>query len=76
MIARFMSFINRVLQSGIRAISTVGRSLDRTGRVLGLLLSALSAEAILLLYSLNSKIFTRLALISLYKIVSVDSGLE
>ena len=32
------SFINRVLQSGIRAISTVGRSLDRTGRVLGLLL--------------------------------------
>jgi len=33
------SFINRVLQSGIRAVSTVGRSLDRTGRVLGLLLS-------------------------------------
>ena len=32
-------FINRVLQSGIRAVSTVGRSLDRTGRVLGLLLS-------------------------------------
>ena len=39
MIARFMSFINRVLQSGIRAVSTVGRSLDRTGRVLGLILS-------------------------------------
>ena len=39
MIARFMSFLNRVLQSGIRAISTVGRSLHRTGRVLGLLLS-------------------------------------
>ena len=33
------SFINRVLQSGIRAVSTVGRSLDRTGRVLELLLS-------------------------------------
>ena len=33
------SFINRVLQSGIRAVSTVGRSLNRTGRVLGLLLS-------------------------------------
>ena len=33
------SFINRVLQSGIKAISTIGRSLDRTGRVLGLLLS-------------------------------------
>ena len=32
-------FINRVLQSGIRAVSTVGRSLDITGRVLGLLLS-------------------------------------
>ena len=31
------SFINRVLQSGIRAILTIGRSLDRTGRVLGLL---------------------------------------
>ena len=31
-------FINRVLQSGIKAISTVGRSLDRTGWVLGLLL--------------------------------------
>ena len=30
-------FINRVLQSGIRAVSTVGRSLGRTGRVLGLL---------------------------------------
>ena len=32
-------FINRVLQSGIRAVSTVGWSLDRTGRVVGLLLS-------------------------------------
>ena len=32
-------FINRVLQSGIRAVSTIGWSLDRTGRVLGLLLS-------------------------------------
>ena len=39
-------------------------------------LSALSAETILLLYSLNSKILTRLALISLYIIVSVDSGLK
>ena len=33
------SFINRVLQSGIKAISTVRRSLDRAGRVLGLFLS-------------------------------------
>ena len=33
------SFVNRVLQSGIRAVSTVGWSLDRTGWVLGLLLS-------------------------------------
>ena len=39
-------------------------------------LSALSAETILLLYPLNSKILTRLALISLYRIVSVDSGLK
>ena len=37
---------------------------------------ALSAETILLLYSLNSEIFTRLTLIFLYRIVSVDSGLE
>ena len=66
MIARLCPFINRVLQSGIRAVSTVGRSLDRTGRVLGLLLSkSLSAETILLLYPLNSNTFTRLALISL-----------
>ena len=58
-------FINRVLQSGIKAISTIGRSLDRTGRVLGLLLSKfLPAETILLLYPLNSMPFTRLALIS------------
>ena len=35
----YVLFINRVLQSGIRAISIVGRSLDRTGWVLGLLLS-------------------------------------
>ena len=61
-------FINRVLQSSIRAISTIGRSLDRTGRVLGLLLSKfLPAETILLLYPLNSMPFTRLALISLSK---------
>ena len=51
-------------------------SLDRTGRVLGLLLSSLVAETILLLYYLNSKIFTRLAFIFLYRIVSVDSGLK
>ena len=61
-------FINRMLQSGIRAVSTVGRSLDRTGRVLGLFLSkSLPAETILLLYPLNSMPFTRLALISLSK---------
>ena len=58
----------RTLQSGIRAVSTVGRSLDRTGQVLGLLLSkSLSAETNLLLHPLNSMPFTRLALISLSK---------
>ena len=52
------SFINRVLQSGIKAISTVGRSLDRTCRVLGLSsLQSLSAETILLLYPLTSMTF-------------------
>ena len=35
-------------------------------------LSALSAETILLLYPMTSKILTRLAFISLYRIVSVD----
>ena len=60
------SFINRVLQSGIRAISTVGRSLDRTGRVLGLLLSN---PCLLKLFYYYTPwllwLFTRLALISL-----------
>ena len=39
-------------------------------------LSALSAETILLLYSLKFQDFYSSVLISLYKIVSVDSGLE
>ena len=39
-------------------------------------LYSLPAETILLLYSLNSMAFTRLALISLYRIVFVDFGLN
>ena len=61
-------FINRVLQSGIRAISTVGRSLDRTGRVLGLLLSN---PCLLKLFYYYTPwllwLFTLLALIFLYE---------
>ena len=60
------SFINRVLQSGIRAVSTVGRSLDRTGRVLGLLLTN---PCLLKLFYYYTPwllwLFTLLALISL-----------
>ena len=61
-------FINRVLQSGFRAVSTVGRSLDRTGRVLSHLLSNPCLLKLFYYYTpWNPMTFTRLALISLSK---------
>ena len=68
--------LRRRTRSDIRAVSTVGRSLDRTGRVLGLLLSnPCLLKTILLLYPLTSMTFTLLALIFLSKkIVPVDFG--